>query len=86
MTRLRAQRDIALNHRLLYKGEIREVDPDVARHYLTLYPDALEDVTPKPTTVESEPVQPVAAEPVTEPVPASEPKPARRRKSQTAVE
>ena len=55
MTRLQARRNIVINHRLLYKGEIRDLDPAVARHYLALYPDALDDLTPKPTgTIEWE--------------------------------
>lgn len=48
MTLLKATRNIVINHRLLYKNEIREIDPDVARHLLALHPDALLDVTPRP--------------------------------------
>lgn len=90
MTRLQARRNIVINHRLLYKGEIRDLDPAVARHYLALYPDALDDLTPKPTVAVSEPIRPVESEPepvqVAEPESIPAPKPARKRKTQTVVE
>lgn len=84
MTRLQARRNIVINHRLLYKGEVRDLDPDVARHYLALHPDALIDLTPKPAA--PKPGQSVDHELEPEPESIPAPKPARRRKTQTVVE